>query len=167
MAAAVILDPRKPVSGLKDSKKVPAPRRLLLAEKIKRNAISWGIGRVDSREIDRINILQASLLAMTEAIAALTVQPDHVVVDGPHCPLLACSVEAIVRGDETVPAISAASILAKVERDREMIAMDSRYPGYGFARHKGYPTKDHLCALAHLGICEIHRRSYAPVTRML
>jgi len=167
VAAAVILDPCNPVSGLKDSKKISAAKRLVLAEQIKSNAISWGIGRVDNWEIDRINILQASLLAMTKAIAALRVKPDHVVIDGNQCPKVAYSIEAIVKGDETVPSISAASILAKVLRDKEMMEMDSRYPGYGFAQHKGYPTKDHLSALAHLGICEIHRRSYAPVLRML
>ncbi len=167
VAVAVILDPNNPVSELKDSKKISAPKRMVLAEQIKSNAISWGIGRVDNWEIDRINILQASLLAMTKAVAALKVKPDHVVIDGNQCPKVAYSIETIVKGDETVPSISAASILAKVLRDQEMMEMDSRYPGYGFAQHKGYPTKDHLSALAHLGICEIHRRSYAPVMRML
>lgn len=167
VAAAVILDPGKPVNGLADSKTLSAERRRALAEAIRNKALAWAIARVDNRQIDEINILQASLLAMKLAVAALKVCPERVLVDGNRCPDVPVPVEAIVRGDATVPAISAASILAKVARDEEMVQMDSRFPGYGFARHKGYPTRDHLLALARLGVCEIHRRSYAPVQRVL
>jgi ribonuclease HII len=167
IAAAVILDPARPIAGLADSKKLSEKKRLLLADKIRHSALAWAIGRVDHTEIDRINILQASLLAMKMAIEALTLTPDHVMVDGNQCPRIIFSVEAVVRGDQTVPVISAASILAKVVRDEEMTALESIYPGYGFARHKGYPTADHLLALQQLGICPIHRRSFAPVNRLI
>lgn len=167
VAAAVILDPSRPVKGLADSKKLSAQTRSLLAEEIRCSAIAWAIGRIDHVEIDRINILQASLLAMKLAVEALAVMPEHVVVDGNQCPRIILSVEAIVRGDETVPAISAASILAKVCRDEEMVALDTIYPGYGFARHKGYPTADHLTALERLGPSPIHRRSFGPVNRLI
>ncbi len=167
IAAAVILDPARPITGLADSKKLSEKKRLLLADEIRRSAIAWAIGRVDHTEIDRINILQASLLAMKMAIEALALTPDHVMVDGNQCPQIILSVEAVVRGDQTVPVISAASILAKVVRDEEMTVLETVYPGYGFARHKGYPTADHLLALQQLGICPIHRRSFAPVNRLI
>ncbi|MEX2353267.1 MAG: ribonuclease HII [Gammaproteobacteria bacterium] len=167
IAAAVILNDARPVSGLADSKKLSATKRQLLAAEIRDKAVAWAIGRVDNLEIDRINILQASLLAMQQAVEALTVIPAQVLVDGNQCPRLSCKVTAIVRGDQSVPAISAASILAKVTRDEEMIRLDALYPGYGFARHKGYPTREHIEALARLGICAIHRRSYAPVTQAI
>lgn len=141
--------------------------RTELAEEIRSKAMAWAIGRIDHSEIDRINILQASLLAMKVAIEALAVVPEHVLVDGNQCPRILMSVEAIVRGDESVPAISAASILAKVTRDQEMTELDRVYPGYGFARHKGYPTPEHLLALQQLGPCPIHRRSFAPVSRLI
>lgn len=167
IAAAVILPVERGIAGLKDSKKLTAAARERLAVEIKAKALSWGIGRADISEIDEINILQASLLAMRRAVAALAIAPQLVLVDGDHCPELDCQVTAIVRGDQTVPAISAASILAKVSRDLEMIAMDRLYPGYGFAQHKGYPTRQHLQALAAHGICAIHRRSFGPVQRYL
>ena len=167
VAAAVILDPARPIEGLTDSKKLTDIRRRKLSVLIKDRAISWSIARVEPEEIDRINILQASLLAMKIAVETLAVTPDHCLIDGNRCPQLSCSHEAIVKGDLTEPAISAASIIAKVSRDDEMIEMARRYPGYGFEKHKGYPTKVHLEALCAIGITDIHRRSYAPVQRIL
>jgi len=167
VAAAVILDPGRPIEGLADSKKLTEKRRLALEEQIKAQALAWSLGRAEPAEIDELNILQASLLAMRRAVEGLGMAPDHVLVDGNRSPQLTCSVEAIVGGDATVPSISAASILAKVARDREMVALDQRYPGYGLARHKGYPTKAHMEALAALGVSEIHRRSFGPVRRLL
>lgn len=167
IAAAVILDPDNPIAGIGDSKKLSDRRRQLLSVLIQKQAIAWAVGRAEAEEIDRLNILQASLLAMRRAVAALPIAAQHVMVDGNYCPELGCSVEAVVGGDASVAAIGAASIVAKVVRDREMIALDSRYPGYGFARHKGYPTRLHLEALSRLGVSEIHRRSFAPVKRLL
>lgn len=163
VAAAVILDPRQPIDGLTDSKKLSERQRERLAPVIREKALCWAIGRAEAAEIDEINILQASLLAMQRAVAALSMQPEHVQVDGNRCPHLPCSVEAIVKGDLTVPAISAASIIAKVARDHEMIMLDERYPEYGFARHKGYPTREHLQALQNHGVIDEHRRSFSPV----
>ncbi len=163
-AAAVILDPARPVAGLADSKLLAAARREELAHAIRANALAWAVAVATPDEIDDINILRASLLAMARAIAGLGMAPDEIAVDGLHVPpgmTLPC--RAIVKGDRLVPAISAASILAKTARDAEMVEMASRYPGYGFARHKGYPTPEHLEALGRLGPCEIHRRSFAPV----
>lgn len=167
IAAAVILDPELPISGLKDSKKLSKKKREILASEISEKSRAWAIGRAEFDEIDDLNILQASLLAMSRAVNSLRIQPDYVMVDGLHCPVLEYNVEAVVRGDSIIPEISAASIIAKVARDNEMIAMDSKYPGYGFARHKGYPTREHLLALEELGVSAIHRRSYAPVRRLL
>lgn len=167
VAAAVILDPRRPIPGLADSKTLSPARRQELAERIRANALAWALGRAEVEEIDRINILRASLLAMQRAVAALALAPSLVLVDGNRAPALSCPVRTIVRGDVTQPAISAASILAKVARDAEMCALDRCYPGYGFARHKGYPTPEHLEALRRLGACPIHRRSYAPVQARL
>ena len=167
IAAAVILDYNRPIQGLADSKKLSAKKREHLAVEIREKSLAWAIGRVDHGEIDRINILQASLLAMKIAIEGLKVIPDHVMVDGNQCPRINCSVEAVVRGDQTVQAISAASILAKIARDEEMMSMDVVYPGYGFASHKGYPTSEHLSALEKLGICAIHRLTFAPVSRVM
>lgn len=167
VAAAVILDPERPIAGLADSKRLTAKRRGELAVVIRENVLAWSVGRVDNHEIDRLNIYQARLLAMQLAVAGLSVRPDHVQVDGNCCPALDCGVEAVVKGDATIPAISAASILAKVTRDNEMIALDEQFPGYGFARHKGYGTREHLAALERLGACPIHRTSYAPVRRLL
>lgn len=167
IAAAVILVPERPVDGLADSKKLSPKRREALCEVIKEQALGWALGRAEVEEIDRINILQASLLAMQRAVAALTPVAQHVQVDGNHCPTLHCSVEAIIRGDGKIAAISAASILAKVARDNEMISIDAEYPGYGLARHKGYPTRDHLQALQRLGVTAVHRRSFKPVREIL
>ncbi|WP_456448085.1 ribonuclease HII [Thiolapillus sp.] len=167
VAAAVILDPAQPISGLDDSKKLTEKRREALFEEIRNKALAWSLGRAEVEEIDRINILQASLLAMQRAVEALPVSPDHALVDGNKLPVLSCSAEAIVGGDGSVACISAASIMAKVSRDREMFVLDQRYPGYGLARHKGYPTKAHLEALAALGVTEIHRCSFGPVRRLL
>lgn len=167
VAAAVILDKSRPIRGLADSKLLSPEKRLKLVEKIRAKARCWAIGRVDHVEIDRINILQASLLAMQIAVEGLAIAPEQVLVDGNHCPQVRCDALAIIGGDATVPAISAASILAKVVRDEEMVTMDRLYPGYGFARHKGYATEEHFLALDRLGVCEIHRRSYAPVSRLL
>jgi len=167
VAAAVILDPQRPIEGLTDSKRLTARRREQLALQIHEQALACALGRAEVEEIDRLNILQASLLAMSRAVAALWIQPDHVQVDGNRSPRLHCSVEAIIKGDLHVPAISAASIVAKVARDREMIELDIRYPDYGFARHKGYPTRQHLEALHRHGVLAEHRRSFAPVRRAL
>ena len=163
VAAAVILDPAQPIVGLDDSKKLTEKKRELLFDEIQLKAKSWCIARASVAEIDKINILQASLLAMTRAVQGLNIQPEHVLVDGNKLPKWNYAAEAVVKGDSRVAAISAASILAKVTRDREMIAFDAIYPGYGFAGHKGYPTKVHMDALAKLGITPIHRTSYAPV----
>jgi ribonuclease HII len=166
-AAAVILHPGRAIEGLADSKVLSGGARLRLSATIRERALAWAVARVENPEIDRINILNASLLAMTRAVESLPVAPDLVLVDGSHCPRVPCAVRAIVRGDATIPSISAASILAKVGRDAEMEQLDALFPGYGFARHKGYPTAEHLEALARLGACAIHRRSFAPVRRCL
>lgn len=167
VAAAVILDPAREIAGLKDSKQLSELARNRLADEIRTKAKSWAIGRAEIEEIDELNILHASLLAMRRAVQALAVNPDLALIDGNRCPELDCEARAIVKGDQTVPVISAASILAKVCRDAEMVDMDSLYPGYGFARHKGYPTRQHLQALAEKGLCAIHRRSYGPVKQYL
>ncbi len=163
VAAAVILDPENPISGLDDSKKLTEKKREFLFDEIKLKAKSWCVARASVAEIDAINILQASLLAMRRAVEGLHIQPEHVLVDGNKLPRWRYTAEAVVKGDSRVAAISAASILAKVVRDREMYALDSQYPGYGFAAHKGYPTKVHMNAIDRLGITPIHRTSYAPI----
>lgn len=165
VAAAVILDPERSIAGLTDSKLLNAQRRAELETHIMANAIAWGVGRASVEEIDRLNILQATLVAMQRAVAALQRAPVSVLVDGNCCPQFPCPAQAVVQGDLLVPAISAASILAKQARDREMIALDQRFPGYGFAQHKGYATPGHLEALERLGACIHHRTSYAPVRR--
>lgn len=167
VAAAVILDPARPIDGLADSKKISEKRREALDLVIRESALAWSLGRAEVEEIDRLNILHASLLAMRRAVEGLSPAPDHALVDGNRCPDIPCSAEAVVGGDNRVPVISAASIIAKVARDREMVELDRRYPGYGLARHKGYPTKAHLEALQRLGVSEIHRRSFAPVKKVL
>ncbi len=167
VTAAVILDPHNPIVGLDDSKKLTEKRREQLFDEIKLKAKSFCIARASLDEIDQLNILHASLLAMKRAVEGLGVQPEHVWVDGNKLPRWTYSAEAVVKGDSRVPAIAAASILAKVTRDREMQAMDVLYPGYGFAGHKGYPTKVHLAALEKLGPCPIHRLSYGPVKNVL
>lgn len=163
MAAAVILNPAQPISGLTDSKKLSEKKRLILAEQIKATALSWAIGRAEASEIDQINILQASLLAMQRAVSQLTISPDLVQVDGNRLPQLSYPAEAIVQGDLLIAEISAASILAKVARDQEMQFLDRLYAGYQFGVHKGYPTRQHRQALQTLGASAQHRRSFAPV----
>ncbi len=162
-AAAVILNDKKPIIGLADSKQLSAAKREYLAEKIQQYATAWAVGRAEVEEIDRLNIFQASLLAMQRAVFALTQIPSLVLVDGKHSPKLDYPTQAIIKGDQKIASISAASILAKVHRDAEMRLLDVQYPGYGFAQHKGYGTKQHLFALAALGPTMIHRRSFAPV----
>ncbi len=163
VAAAVILDPARPIVGLNDSKKLTEKKREQLFDEIRNHALSYSIARATVAEIDSINILQASLLAMTRAVEGLQLVPEHVWVDGNKIPRWSYSAEAVVKGDSRVPAISAASILAKVTRDREMEAFEKVYPGYGFAGHKGYPTKMHMDAIARLGVTPIHRTSFGPV----
>jgi ribonuclease HII len=167
VTAAVILDPSNPVEGLRDSKKLSESRREELAIIIREKAIAWSIARASVAEIDELNILQASLLAMKRAVEALTPQPGYVLVDGNRLPQWSYPSEPVVKGDDRVPAIAAASILAKVQRDNELVALEQRYPGYGFAAHKGYPTAAHLHALQSLGVTPVHRRSYAPVRRII
>lgn len=167
VAAAVILDPTRPIAGLADSKKLTEARREALAPIIQECALAWALGRAEVEEIDVINILQASLLAMRRAVLALQIAPEFALIDGNRCPELPCPAEAVVKGDSRVAAISAASIIAKVARDREMKQLDVLYPGYGFAAHKGYPSPAHLAALQQLGVTIIHRRSFAPVKRLL
>jgi len=168
MAAAVILDPARPIFGLADSKQLTERQRDALEVEIKEKALAWAVARAEVEEIDTLNILQATLLAMRRALEELHPAPHLALIDGNRCPsALPCRAEAIVKGDQTVPAISAASILAKVARDRELLSLDARYPGYGFARHKGYPTKDHVAALELLGVTPVHRRSFGPVRRLL
>jgi ribonuclease HII len=166
-AAAVILDVSRPIRGLRDSKQLTAEAREDLAEKIRVRALAWAVAWADHEEIDRINILQASLLAMARAVAALAIEPHEVQVDGNQCPSVNFPVTAIVMGDSKVRAISAASILAKVERDAAMRRLHLQYPQYGFDEHKGYPTPQHLDALDRHGACAVHRRSFAPVQRRL
>lgn len=163
VTAAVMLDPGRPIPGLADSKKLSEKKRETLFEMIKENALCWSIGRAEPEEIDRINILQATMVAMKRAVEGLSVQPEYVVVDGNRVPELTMPAQAIVKGDGLVAQISAASILAKVTRDREMRDLDAEFPDYGFALHKGYPTKAHLEAIKKLGICPHHRRSFKPV----
>lgn len=167
VVAAVILDPKYPISGLADSKKLSEKRREQLYLEICEHSLCWSLGRAEVHEIDQINILQASLLAMQRAVNGLQIQPQHALVDGNRLPELDCSAEAVIKGDATVACISAASIVAKVTRDREMVALEREYPGYGLAKHKGYPTRQHLHALQELGVTCLHRRSFGPVKRLL
>lgn len=167
VTAAVILDPNRPIAGLADSKKLSEKRRLALAEEIKANALCWSLGRAEPDEIDELNILHATMLAMQRAVAGLAIQPDFVLVDGNRTPSLPMPAQAVVKGDSLVAEISAASILAKVARDNEMIDLDKRYPDYQFAKHKGYPTKLHFEKLAELGATPYHRKSFAPVAKVL
>ncbi|MEN9762266.1 MAG: ribonuclease [Pseudomonadota bacterium] len=164
-AAAVILDADRPINGLRDSKKLSAAARERLSVEIQARSLAWSVARASVEEIDRLNILQASLLAMRRAVQALTLQPTLARVDGNRAPQLACAVQTIVGGDALDPAISAASILAKTERDAHMLVLHERYPGYGFDRHMGYPTADHLRALETLGPTLVHRRTFGPVRR--
>lgn len=167
VTAAVILDPTKPIAGLTDSKKLTEKRRIELAEQIKANALCWALGRAEPEEIDELNILHATMLAMRRAVAALSVRPEWVLVDGNRTPDFALPASAIVKGDLLVPEISAASILAKVTRDNEMHLLHQAYPQYGFAAHKGYPTAAHLAAITQHGVLPQHRRSFKPVRHVL
>ncbi|WIM83529.1 ribonuclease HII [Gallibacterium anatis] len=168
VTAAVILDPERPITGLADSKKLSEKKRLLLAEEIKEKALAWSLGRVEAAEIDQINILQATMLAMCRAVQGLHIQPDFVLIDGNRIPAaLNIAAQAVVKGDSLVAEISAASILAKVARDQEMLLLHQKYPQYGFDRHKGYPTKLHLEMLEKYGILAEHRQSFAPVKKYI
>ncbi|MAD43758.1 MAG: ribonuclease HII [Oceanospirillaceae bacterium] len=167
VAAAVILDPQNPVEGLTDSKKLSEKKREKLFDEIREKALDYCIARASVVEIDEINILNARMLAMSRAIDGLQLPCMHALIDGNKAPQTPLETTTIIKGDALVAAISAASVLAKVQRDREMIMLDEQYPGYGFAKHKGYGTKAHLEALQELGPCAIHRRSYAPVKALL
>jgi ribonuclease HII len=167
VTAAVILDPARPIAGLADSKQLTERQRERLFDQILERALSWAVARASVAEIDALNILQASLLAMHRAVAALPVQPGFVYVDGNRCPAWDYPSQSVVQGDSKVACIAAASILAKVTRDREMLVLDQQYPGYGLARHKGYPSAQHLAALRELGPSPIHRRSFRPVAELL
>ena len=171
VAGAVVLDPSNPIAGLKDSKKLTPARREFLYEQIIEKAKAWGIGEASPAEIDDINILQATMLAMRRAIEDLAIRlgawPDKALIDGNRCPELPIPAEAIIKGDAKEPAISAASIIAKVTRDRQMQALDKIHPQYGFAQHMGYPTEAHFAALKEFGVCDEHRRSFSPVRKVL
>jgi len=179
VTAAVILDPDNPIEGLMDSKKLSEKKRNLLSVEIKEKAISWSLGRANPQEIDTLNILHATMLAMQRAVAGLNVEPDYVLVDGNRCPTFLANAstieqqntkiasQAVVKGDARVAEISAASIIAKVARDNEMIALDKLHPEYGFAKHKGYPTKLHLEKIIELGVLDCYRQSFKPVARVL
>lgn len=167
VAGAVVLDPARPIAGLKDSKRLSAARRELLADEIRRSALAWGLGRAEVTEIDRLNILRASHLAMQRAVVALGIEPEVILVDGNMLPAFDRPAVAIVKGDGRIAEISAGAILAKVHRDREMTELAVRYPQYGFDRHKGYATAEHLRALATIGPCPVHRSSFAPVQRAM
>jgi len=167
VAAAVILDENHPITGLADSKMLSEKRREILAEQIRQGALAWAIGRAEVAEIDELNILRASLLAMQRAVESLALAPTEVWVDGKFAPKINYLTKTFVQGDKLKPVISAASIVAKVYRDHEMLQLDQCYPGYGFAQHKGYPTRAHREALQRLGACPIHRRSFAPVKAVI
>ena len=171
VAGAVVLDPSNPIEGLRDSKKLTPARREFLYEQIMEKAKAWGVGQASPAEIDEINILQATMLAMRRAIEDLTMRlgawPDKALIDGNRCPELPISAEAIIKGDAKEPAISAASIIAKVTRDRQMQILDRLHPQYGFAQHMGYPTEAHFAALKEFGACDEHRRSFSPVRKVL
>ncbi len=167
VAAAVILDPARPIAGLADSKKLSEKRREKLAIEIREKALAWCIAEASVEEIDRLNILHATMLAMQRAVAGLALVPDRVLVDGNRCPRLEVPCEAVVKGDSLVAEISAASILAKTARDAQLLELDKRYPQYGLAGHKGYPTAAHLAALRAHGACDIYRKSFGPVRDVL
>lgn len=166
-AAAVILDPRRPIEGLRDSKKIPEARRDSLALEIKAYALAWAVAQCSEAEIDQLNILQASMLAMRRAVEALRVVPTLALIDGNRCPVMSIRSEAIIQGDDKVASISAASILAKTSRDAAMVALHALHPQYGFDQHKGYPTEMHLERLRLHGVSPVHRKTYAPVSALL
>ncbi|MFA9487398.1 MULTISPECIES: ribonuclease HII [unclassified Mannheimia] len=167
VTAAVILDPNNPIEGLMDSKELSEKKRLALAEEIKTKALSWSLGRAEPAEIDELNILHATMLAMQRAVEGLHIQPDFILVDGNRPPLFSVPAQAVVKGDSLVAEISAASIIAKVARDQEMDELDKQFPQYGFAKHKGYPTKLHFEKLIEFGATPYHRKSFAPVKKVL
>lgn len=167
VTAAVILDPNNPIEGLNDSKRLSEKKRLALLPEIKEKALAWAVGRCSPEEIDELNILQATMVAMQRAIAGLKVQPDLVLIDGNRCPELPMDSQAVVKGDLRVAEISAASIIAKVVRDQEMEELDKQYPQFGFAKHKGYPTKAHFEAIEQHGVISEHRKSFKPVKKAL
>ena len=167
VAAAVILDPARPIVGLNDSKKLSEKKRLVLADEIRAKALAWAVAEASVEEIDRLNILHATLLAMQRAVAGLQIAAESALVDGNRCPKLAIPVEAVVKGDGKIASIAAASILAKTVRDAGMLELDALYPQYGFARHMGYPTAAHCAALAAHGASPVHRKSFGPVARQL
>ncbi|AXY00532.1 ribonuclease HII [Vibrio alfacsensis] len=167
VTAAVILDPNNPIEGLNDSKKLSEKKRLALLPEIKEKALAWAVGRCSPAEIDELNILQATMVAMQRAIAGLNVQPDLALIDGNRCPDLPMDAQAVVKGDLRVAQISAASIIAKVVRDQEMEELDKQYPQFGFAKHKGYPTKAHFEAIEQHGVISEHRKSFKPVKKAL
>ncbi|NHB92467.1 ribonuclease HII [Photorhabdus cinerea] len=167
VTAAVILDPFRPIAGLADSKKLSEKRREELYLEIIEKALSWSLGRAEPEEIDQLNILHATMLAMQRAVAGLSISPEYVLIDGNRCPKLPMPAQAVIKGDGLVAEISAASIVAKVTRDREMVELDRLFPEYGFAKHKGYPTAFHLEKLALLGATKHHRKSFAPVKRAI
>ncbi|WLT06887.1 ribonuclease HII [Gilliamella apis] len=167
VTAAVILDPNNPIFGLTDSKKLSEKKREALFDVIKQNALAWCVARASVDEIDELNILHATMLAMQRAVSGLNIKPNYVLVDGNRCPNFGIRTQAVVKGDLLVAEISAASILAKVTRDREMVELDKLYPQYGLAKHKGYPTKDHLNAIEQHGVNHLYRKSFAPIKRLL
>ncbi|NMM39242.1 MAG: ribonuclease HII [Glaciimonas sp.] len=166
-AAAVILDPTRPIEGLRDSKKLTAARREVLALQIRQRALAWSIAQCSEEEIDRLNILQATMLAMRRAVEGLSTQPTLALIDGNRCPVMTLHCEAIIKGDDKVPAISAASILAKTARDAALLTLHQQFPQYAFDQHKGYPTALHLARLREHGVSPVHRKSYAPVRALL
>ncbi|CAH1537715.1 RNase HII [Vibrio owensii] len=167
VTAAVILDPNNPIEGLNDSKKLSEKKRFALLPEIKQKALAWAVGRCSPEEIDELNILQATMVAMQRAISGLKVQPDLALIDGNRCPQLPMDSQAVVKGDLRVAEISAASIIAKVVRDQEMEELDKQYPQFGFAKHKGYPTKAHFEAIEQHGVISEHRKSFKPVKKAL
>ena len=167
VAAAVILDPDNPIEGLRDSKKLTAAKREKLATEIKQKALSWSIAHATVEEIDELNILEATMLAMKRAIVGLALEPNLILVDGNRIPKMNRRINAVVKGDDKIAAISAASILAKTTRDGWMVELDARYPEYGFAKHKGYGVKQHIEAIRRYGVLPVHRKSFSPVKEML
>ncbi|PIQ43460.1 MAG: ribonuclease HII [Gammaproteobacteria bacterium CG11_big_fil_rev_8_21_14_0_20_46_22] len=167
VTAAVILDPNRPIQGLMDSKKLSEKKRESLFDEICEKALAYAFGECTPQEIDTHNIFQATFIAMQRAVAGLSIPPNKIFVDGKFCPEFACEAQAVIKGDSKIPEISAASIIAKVTRDRQMYALHEQFPQYGFNQHKGYPTKAHLAAIEQYGVLNLHRRSYAPIKARL